>query len=186
MARRLILASSSPRRQELLAQMGLSYEVFSPDVDENLEGSPHEVVIELARRKAVTAAEVYPECVVLAADTLVSIGGEVLGKPRDEQDAERMLKLLNGTWHEVHTGICVIADGAQQVGHAVTQVLFSSLSHEEILTYCCSGEPMGKAGAYAIQGQGGMFIDQIRGSYTNVVGLPTSIVRQLLKNLKIL
>jgi septum formation protein len=166
--------------------MGLSYEVFSPDVDENLEGSPTEVVIELARRKAVTAAEVYPECVILAADTLVSVGDEVLGKPQDTQDAERMLKLLNGTWHEVHTGVCVIAEDVQQVGHAVTQVLFAAMSPEEILAYCRSGEPMGKAGAYAIQGLGGMFIDQIRGSYTNVVGLPTSLVRQLLRNLKIL
>ena len=181
MERRLILASSSPRRQELLRSMGLQFTVFPPDVDENVSGEPALAVRLLARRKAGAAALVYPDDVVLAADTLVYADGHVLGKPLDMDDANRMLRLLAGTWHEVHTGVCLIAGGIEQVRAAVTEVLFSPMNEEDILGYCRSGEPFGKAGAYAIQGLGGMFIEEIRGSYTNVVGLPTSLVRGMLR-----
>lgn len=162
--------------------MGLDFKVFSPQVDECLDGSPREVVMALALRKASASALDFPEDLVLAADTLVTIDGQVLGKPVDQADALRMLKLLNGAWHEVHTGVCLMVDGKVQQGHAVTQVLFTRMSEEEMISYCRSGEPLGKAGAYAIQGLGGMFIEQIRGSYTNVVGLPTALVRRMLKN----
>lgn len=184
--RRLILASSSPRRQELLSRMGLEFIVFSPDVDEALFGSPEEVVSQLAERKALAAAERFKEDVVLAADTLVSINGESLGKPQDDQDAARMLRLLSGVWHQVHTGVCVISDGRKLLDHVVTQVLFTRLNETEIADYVKSGEPFGKAGAYAIQGIASMYVEEIRGSYTNVVGLPTSKVRELLKKINLL
>lgn len=182
MARRLILASSSPRRQELLSGMGLAYQVFCPDVDEDLDGKPEDVVLTLAERKARATSAVFPDEAVLAADTLVAIDGQALGKPRDETDARRMLNLLNGTWHEVHTGVCLMVDGKLERGSAVTRVLFSKMSASEIDAYCRSGEPLGKAGAYAIQGLAGMYIEQISGSYTNVVGLPTALVRRMLRN----
>ena len=166
--------------------MGLEFTVFSPDVDEALDGDPETVVSKLAERKAKAAAERFPEDIVLAADTLVSIHGESLGKPRDEQDAARMLRLLSGAWHQVHTGVCVIQNGQVLQERAVTQVLFTRLSDEEIAAYIKSGEPHGKAGAYAIQGKASMFIEEIRGSYANVVGLPTSKVRELLKKINLL
>ncbi|NLE69710.1 MAG: septum formation inhibitor Maf [Clostridiales bacterium] len=186
MNRELILASTSPRRQELLTQMGLPYQVFSPEVDEHLTGSPAEVVMALARRKALAAAGFHPGAAVLAADTLVHIQGELLGKPEDCNDAARMLRLLSGSWHEVVTGVCLVVDGVVETAHAATRVLFTALTEDEIRFYCESGEPMGKAGAYAIQGLGGMFISEIHGSYTNVVGLPTALVRQMLKKANIL
>ena len=186
MTRRLILASSSPRRQELLSQMGLTFTVFSPDVDENLSGSPESVVAALAQRKSRAAAERFPDDVVLAADTLVSVNGQTLGKPEDDKDAARMLRLLSGVWHQVHTGVCLIANGQVYPAQAVTQVLFSRLEDREIQAYVASGEPMGKAGAYAIQGLASMYIEEIAGSYTNVVGLPTSKVRELLKQIDLL
>lgn len=166
--------------------MGLEFLVFSPDVDEALSGAPKTVVAKLAERKALAAAERFPGDVVLAADTLVSVNGESLGKPRDAEDAIRMLRLLSGAWHQVHTGVCVIADGRHFPAQAVTRVLFTRLSDEEIAAYVKSGEPFGKAGAYAIQGTASMYIEEIMGSYTNVVGLPTSKVRALLKQINFL
>ena len=186
MKRDLILASSSPRRQELLTQMGLPYQVFSPEVDEHQTGSPAEVVRALARRKALAAAHAHPNAAVLAADTLVHVAGELLGKPADADDAARMLQMLSGRWHEVVTGVCLAVDGVTDTQHATTRVLFTEMTEDEIRFYCDSGEPMGKAGAYAIQGLGGMFISEIHGSYTNVVGLPTALVRQMLKMANIL
>ncbi len=186
MTRQIILASASPRRQELLTQMGVPFQVHAPQVDEHLTGSAKQVVLELARRKALAAVSAHPQAVVLAADTLVAINGVVLGKPKDLQDAARMLGLLSGAWHEVHTGVCLALDGKIETAHAKTRVQFSDLSQDEIALYCANGEPMGKAGAYAIQGLGGMFIQQIHGSYTNVVGLPTSVVYQMLKKANIL
>ncbi len=183
MERRLILASSSPRRQELLYAMGLDFEVCSPDVDENIVGQPDEVVRLLARKKAEAVYSYRPENVVLAADTIVHISGESLGKPGNRADAARMLRLLSGTWHEVLTGVCMISNGGIQEGTARTKVRFSPLTEEDIRFYCASDEPMGKAGAYAIQGLGGMYVEEISGSYTNVVGLPTVMVRRMLQNI---
>jgi len=180
--RRLILASSSPRRKELLSMMGLSYVVFSPDVEEDGEGLPGEVVMLHARKKAQAAALIFPGDVVLAADTVVFAAGQVLGKPRDPGDASRMLSLLSGRVHQVYTGVCVVSGEKLIEGTAVTDVRFSRMSEEEIAFYCASGEPLGKAGAYAIQGLGGMFVEEISGSYSNVVGLPTALVRSMLQD----
>lgn len=180
---KLILASASPRRQELLSQMGLAFEVVAPEVDEQVEGQADEVVLALAQRKALSVADLHPEAYVLAADTLVYQDGQPLGKPRDAADAARMLALLSGRWHEVHTGLCLIAPGgAQHTAHALTQVQFCALSEADIASYCDSGEPFGKAGAYAIQGLGGMYVEQICGSYSNVVGLPTALTRRMLQS----
>ena len=172
MTRSLILASSSPRRQELLAQMGLSFQVYSPEVDEHQDGSPDQVVRALAERKARAAALVHPQDAVLAADTLVHIEGQLLGKPVDLEDAARMLRLLSGKWHEVVTGVCLVADGSLQTAHATTRVLFTAMTDEEIRFYCDSGEPMDKAGAYGIQGRGAFLVAAITGSCSNVIGLP--------------
>ncbi len=162
--------------------MGLSYEVFSPDVEEDGEGLPGEVAALHARRKAQAAALVFPGDVVLAADTVVYAADQVLGKPRDLKDACRMLRLISGRVHQVYTGVCVASGETLIEGTAVTDVRFSSLSEEEIAFYCASGEPLGKAGAYAIQGLGGMFVEEISGSYSNVVGLPTALVRSMLRD----
>lgn len=186
MACRLILASSSPRRQELLRQMGIDFDVCVPQVDESLDAEPKTLVLALSERKALAVAESHRDAAVLAADTVVSIGSTVLGKPRDARDAARMLSLLSGAWHEVHTGISLYVGGQFAKAHAMTRVRFSDLSRDEIAAYCESGEPMGKAGAYAIQGLGGMFVEEIIGSYTNVVGLPTALVRRMLKERQLL
>lgn len=179
----LILASSSPRRHELLASMGVPFEVHAADVDENLEGAPEEVVKQLAYRKAQALFEQHPDRLILAADTLVSIGEKVFGKPLDDLDAYRMIAALQGAWHEVHSGVCLLSasNPAGDIRHAVTRVHFVSLSDEEILAYIRSGESTGKAGAYAIQGHAGMFVSEISGSYSNVIGLPTALVRDMLK-----
>lgn len=183
MPRRLILASSSERRKELLTLMGLDYEVFSPDVDEDDEGLPGEVVLLHARKKAQAAALVYPDDIVLAADTIVYAMKEILGKPKDLADAARMLRLLSDKVHQVYTAVCLASGGKLLEETAVTDVLFSRMTQGDIDYYCASGEPLGKAGAYAIQGLGSMFVEEISGSYTNVVGLPTALVRRMLQNI---
>ena len=183
MPRRLILASSSQRRKELLTLMGLDYEVFSPDVNEDGEGLPGEVVLLHARKKAQATALVYPDDIILAADTIVYAMKEILGKPKDLTDAARMLRLLSGKVHQVYTGVCLVSGEKLLEGTAVTDVLFSRMTQEDIAFYCASGEPLGKAGAYAIQGLGSMFIEEISGSYTNVVGLPTTLVRRMLQDI---
>lgn len=179
----LILASSSPRRQELLASMGVPFEVHAADVDENLIGNPEDVVRQLSFRKAEALFQKYPDRFVLAADTLVSIDGLVFGKPVDHQEALRMIAALQGTWHEVHSGVCLLSpqNPGGDIRHAMTRVHFVPLSDAEILAYVNSGEPEGKAGAYAIQGRAGMFVSEISGSYSNVIGLPTALVRDMLK-----
>ena len=177
----IVLASASPRRHELLSMIGLSYEVYAPDVDENETGSPDSVVLRLAQRKARSAAAVYPGRVIMAADTLVYAKGEVLGKPRDAADAMRMIGLLRDDWHEVYTGVCVIdRSGREHTGADKTAVRFIPISDDEMRAYVDGGEPFGKAGAYAIQGIAGMFISGIEGSYSNVIGLPLHLVKALL------
>jgi septum formation protein len=177
----IILASSSPRRQELLAQMGVPFRVFVPQVEEDiLSSAPVTIVQTLAQRKAHAVGKVFPNAVILAADTVVFAQGNVLGKPRDVADAARMLQMLSNTWHEVYTGVCMTKSGFEQIAYAVTRVCFSFMSPTDIAYYCASGEPMGKAGAYAIQGLGGMYIEEIQGNYANVVGLPTNLVRRML------
>lgn len=178
----LILASASPRRRELLSLTGLTFTVDAPDVDESCTLPPREAVQELSRRKALTAAGMHPGCCIVAADTLVSVDEQALGKPHDAQDACRMLRLLSGRWHQVYTGVTVIApDGTLHCAADTTDVHFESMTDEAIRRYVATGEPMDKAGAYAVQGIAGLWIDQLRGSHTNVIGLPMSLTRRLLE-----
>ena len=178
---RLILASRSPRRSELLQRLGLSFETDDPNVDECCRLPAPEAVQVLSCRKASACASVHPGCFILAADTLVSVGGQSLGKPADEKEAAAMLRQLSGTTHQVYTGVTVISPcGDSCTALDRTDVTFSRLSEEEILSYISSGEPMDKAGAYALQGRAGMWIEHLEGSDTSVIGLPLYLVRRLL------
>ncbi len=163
-----------------MTYMRVPFIVEAVDVDERLSGAPGDVVCALARRKAEASCALHPDRVVLAADTLVEIGGQTLGKPADELDAARMIRLLSGAWHTVHSGVCVIADGRTLVRHEATRVLFCDLTDAQIARYVQTCEPMDKAGAYALQGIGGMFVRRIEGSYSNVIGLPMATVRDML------
>ena len=179
----LILASASPRRRELLAAAGIAFETLSVDIDETHRNgeTPDGFVRRLAREKADAAAFRRPGAVVLGADTIVLIDGQILGKPRDLADASRMLHLLSGRPHEVLTGIALVGLGEVISEIARTTVWFGTLSSQEIAAYVESGEPLDKAGAYAIQGLASRFVDRIDGSYSNVVGLPVALVYRLLK-----
>ncbi len=181
--KRLILASGSPRRRELLSKMGYTFEICAPDVDEHVSGHASDIVFTLAQRKAHAAAEHYTEGVIIASDTLVSLDGAPLGKPEDADDARRMLAALSGREHEVFTGVCVIdaATGRSETRSVRTGVTFRALTAEEIDAYIATGEPMDKAGAYAIQGGAGAFVSGLDGPFDNVVGFPTEDVRQMLE-----
>jgi len=177
----LVLASRSPRRAELLTAAGIAYEIRVADIDETHrpgEG-PIEYSLRLAREKA-QAVEAAPGETVLGADTIVLLDGEIMGKPRDEQDAARMLTALSGRQHDVITGVCLRRGDLLVLESAVTSVWFQRLSAEEIGWYVASGEPLDKAGAYGIQGLASRFIDRIDGSWTNVVGLPVALVYRML------
>ena len=178
----VILASGSPRRKELLERMGISFRVDAADVDEQCEGAARDVVLTLARRKAQAVAQRHPDSIVLAADTIVVSDG-ILGKPQDAEDAVRMLRRLSGQWHEVYTGVCVARAGAVAADAAVTRVHFTDITEDEIRRYVATGDPMDKAGAYAIQGMAGMFIDRIEGCPHNVMGLPLALTKMLLNSL---
>ena len=181
-AARLVLASSSPRRRELLAALGLTFEVCPAEVDESLAAgeSPFDAAERLAREKAMRAAAgIRGEAVVVAADTLVVLRGEALGKPADRADAVRMLRALAGRTHEVVTGLALARDGRVVSGRDVTHVVFAPMTEEEIRAYAASGEPDDKAGAYALQGIGGVFVERVEGSPSNVVGLPVRLFARL-------
>ena len=177
----LVLASGSPRRKEILNTMGIEFTVDISDVDETFDGAPQDAVLELSRRKAVAVAARHPDALVLAADTLV-YAEKTLGKPENRAHAVEMLKELSGKWHSVFTGLTLVntTDGRIQQRVCETRVHFAEMTDEEIEAYANSKEPLDKAGAYAIQGLGGMFIDRIEGSYSNVVGLPMSVLREML------
>jgi len=173
----LILASASPRRRELLTQIGVSFEVVVHDIDESVIAgeTPVQYVCRLARAKAAAVASdagVSRDQIVLGADTIVVVGEHILGKPHDEQDAHRMLSLLSGREHEVMSAVCVCRGELSALELSRTKVKFRSLSATEIAAYWRSGEPQGKAGAYAVQGLGALFIESLQGSYSGVVGLP--------------
>ena len=180
---RLILASGSPRRRDLLARMGYTFEILVPDVDEHVKGPAREVVGVLSLRKAEAAAEQLSDGIVIASDTLVSLNGEALGKPADAADARRMLRELSGNTHEVFTGVTLIdaATGRAESRVVRTGVRFRTLGDEEISAYIRTGEPMDKAGAYAIQGGAHGFVEALDGSYENVIGFPVEDVRELLE-----
>jgi septum formation protein len=180
----LVLASTSARRQQILTAAGIPFTVRAPDVvEERNDGeAPVSYVRRLAEEKAF-AVPMQPGEVILAGDTVVVVDQHILEKPRDEADALRMLRLLSGRDHEVITGICLRADNQKIVDSATTRVHFVELSDRELAAYVASGEPMGKAGAYAIQGLASRFIDRVEGGYFNVVGLPISLVYRHLKTL---
>lgn len=179
---RLVLASGSPRRRELLAHLGLHFDVVVPDVDETpLEGEePVAYVLRIARAKAL-AVEVPDGAAVVAADTTVEIDGRILGKPSDEDDAGAMLRDLSGRTHRVHTGLVVRRDGDVRDEVVTTHVTFVPLTEATLSWYVATGEPMDKAGAYAIQGAGGVLVERIEGSASNVVGLPLAQLSRLLR-----
>lgn len=177
----LILASRSPRRCELLSRLGLPFETDAPDVDETCGLPAPEAVSQLSLRKASAAAALHPECWIIGADTLVSVDGQSLGKPKDQAEAVRMLQALSGRTHQVYTGVTVIApSGCAVTEMDCTDVTFDRLSDSEILAYVRSGEPMDKAGAYALQGKAGAWVTRLNGSDTSVIGLPLYLVRRLL------
>ena len=181
---RLLLASSSPRRAEILTTLGIPFEVVSAPVDETIAAgeSGRAAAERLAGEKALAAAARYPADWVLAADTLVLLGDEILGKPVDDADATGMLRRLAGREHRVVTGVCLLR-GADERRHEVAESLvrITPLDEEEIRWYVRTGEPRDKAGAYAVQGLGARFIDSVEGSFTNVMGLPARSVYRLLR-----
>ena len=184
---RVILASKSPRRRELLGalgeKMGFEFEIITSEVDESVEEGigPEEAVRILAVRKGRAVAEALsPDTLVISSDTLVELEGEALGKPIDESDAIRMLSSLSGRGHFVRTGVAVHYKGSVKSGVASTEVLFRHLTNEEIEEYVRSGEPMDKAGAYGIQGGAGKFVREYRGDFDTVVGLSLALTEQLI------
>ena len=179
----LVLASASPRRQELLRNAGIAFEVQPAHIaEDSLPGEgAKECAERLAREKALAVARQRPHDSVLGADTVVVVDGEVLGKPSDAADAARMLRLLSGREHRVITGVCLVAGGQWSVASETTSVTMSEITEKEIAGYVASGEPMDKAGAYAIQGVASRWIPRIEGDYSNVVGLPVALVWSMLR-----
>ena len=180
---RIILASGSPRRRELLAKLYDNFEIITSEVDETLDGSiePVRGVEILAVRKGEAVAKALePDCVVISSDTLVEIGGEPLGKPTSCEDAYRMLRSLSGNYHNVHTGIAVHYSGRVVSDVASARVKFKPLTDTEIYAYIDGGEPMDKAGAYAIQGEGGKFIEGYDGDFDTIMGLSVSLTKTLI------
>ncbi len=178
----VILASGSPRRRELLGEMGVSFEIDVPDVDEHVSGTPDKMVAVLAERKARAVAARRESGIIVAADTLVALDDRALGKPADEEDARRMLRSLSGRVHDVFTGVCVMdaKSGKVLTSAERTGVKFRPISEAEICAYVAGGEPMDKAGAYAIQGGAGAFVVGYEGSKTNVIGLPVEKLGEML------
>lgn len=186
----LILASGSPRRLELLSSLDVPFAVVTSGVTEEVEdeSQPGEMVVHLAERKAATVAETLDEGLIIGADTTVVLDGLVLNKPVDNEDARRMLRLLRGRTHEVWTGVVVIdaTNGRTERGAVRSLVQMRAYSDDEIEAYVATGEPLDKAGAYAIQGGAGVFIERIEGCYTNVVGLPLCELSTLLQRFDVL
>ena len=182
---KLILASQSPRRRELLASVGIDFDVLPSQVPEvRGEGeSPEEYVARLSREKAAAVASKHGDRWVIAADTTVLLGEELLEKPLDAADARRMLATIAGKTHIVYTGVTLqnAAGGHHDTRVAESEVRMLPLTEREIAWYVATGEPLDKAGAYAVQGIGALFIDSVHGSYTNVVGLPLALLYQMLK-----
>ena len=181
--KKLILASQSPRRLELLKQITSQFEVVPSSVEEKFDYGlrPEENVRLLARAKAEDIAKNYPDCWVVGADTLVTLHQEILGKPADAADAQRMLRRLSGKEHRVATGICVVSPKKTLDKAITSKVRFKSLTYEEIINYVQTGEPMDKAGSYAIQGMGSFMIREFSGSKTNIIGLPIDELKVLLE-----
>lgn len=171
---KIILASASPRRKELLALAGIEYEVIVSQCEETLPDgiTPDKAVEELARQKAEDVFSRNNDALIIAADTVVALGNTILGKPKDEEDAFNMLSSLSGRRHTVFTGVCIRTKDKTDIFHVATQVEFYDLTEKEIKDYIATKEPMDKAGAYGIQGKGFVLVKGIHGDYFNVVGLP--------------
>jgi septum formation protein len=182
-AGKIILASRSPRRAELLSAAGIAFDVLAADVDETPRPGedPAAYVERLAIDKANAVLALRPGARVLGADTTVTVNGEILGKPIDAADATRMLRLLSGRPHLVHTGVALASARGIESGVDTTRVWFDAMTDEDISWYVATGEPVDRAGAYAIQGFASRFIPRIEGSYSNVVGLPVAMVSSILK-----
>lgn len=183
MTKPLILASGSPRRRELLSLYTTDFTVCVSDFDETglQADTPAQLAEKLARSKCLAVAAQHPGCVVLGCDTVVDVGGEVFGKPRDAADAVRMLRALSGATHQVHTGVCV-SDGVRTESFADScSVTFFPIPEEEIARYAATGEPYDKAGAYAIQGRAALWLDHLEGDYYTIMGLPVSRTARLLE-----
>lgn len=191
---KLILASSSPQRAEVLRKAGFVFEVMPAQVDESL--STGEMAGDFARRlaemKARAVAAKLPQTgnpgIIVGADTVISVDGLILGKPADARDARQMLRRLSGRTHEVITGLAVLSwpGGEQRIEQEGTRVTFAALKENEIEDYVATGEPLGKAGAYAIQGLGGRFVERVEGCYFNVVGLPLARLYRILSEIELL
>ncbi|MBQ8689527.1 MAG: septum formation protein Maf [Clostridia bacterium] len=182
----MILASKSPRRKELFSKLaeeiGFEFEIITRETDENLYGEhPETGVATLARRKGAAVAAEYPEALVVSSDTLVELGGVPLGKPTDEAEAADMLRTLSGRAHNVHTGIAIHYKGNVYSGVATTEVIFRELSDGEINAYVATGEPMDKAGAYGIQGEGGRLVCGYNGEFDTVVGFNITLLCRLIE-----
>ncbi|MGB9812542.1 MAG: Maf family protein [Thermovenabulum sp.] len=189
MNEKLVLASSSPRRIELLKQIGLTFEVVPADIEEEIfkDLTPKELVERLAKEKVLNASLKVKNSIVVGADTVVVLEDKILGKPKSKEEALNMLLLLSGKWHKVFSGIAVMDSDSKKLFSDVeeTKVKFRRISTEEAMKYVETGEPMDKAGAYAIQGKGAVFIEKIEGCYYNVVGLPIYRLVKLLKKFNI-
>ncbi|MFT0799893.1 Maf family protein [Bacillus swezeyi] len=183
MTQPLILASQSPRRKELLDLLQIPYSIVVSKAEEKLNRnfSPAENVKWLAEQKVRVVAEQYPDAVVLGADTIVCYDGVCLGKPKDADEAERMLRMLSGQTHSVLTGVCIKSNSRCETFFEETEVTFWPLEDQEISAYIATGEPFDKAGSYGIQGKGALFVRHIKGDYYTVVGLPISKTMRVLK-----
>jgi septum formation protein len=181
---KIILASSSARRKEFFEQLGLVGEIIHPEVDEIILGTPVETVVCNAVRKVRWASENEKnigESIIIGFDTLVFLEGKIIGKPEDRKDSIRMLKSLSGKWHEVYTGIAVLKGEELFQGYDLTRVRFHPLSDSQILYYVNSNRNLDKAGSYGIEDKNMSFIDRIEGSFTNVIGFPLDVTKNLLK-----
>ena len=180
-----VLATASSRRRDILVNLGINFEQIASDVDETVPAGadPETAAAELAKSKAQTVLEKRPDSCIIGADTIVVIDGEVLGKPKDEGDAYRMLKMLSGRTHTVMTGVFVLYNHQERSFVQKTEVKFYDLTEEQIDRYILSGEPLDKAGAYGIQGLGCVLVESINGDYFNVVGLPVARLHRELESL---
>lgn len=184
---RIILASASPRRAELLKQIGVEFELVPSQIEErpHPDEAPGDYITRIARAKVVAVARGRDSGLVIGADTVVVLDGRLIGKPENQADAHRLLRLLSGKWHAVLTGVALydVETRHEVADYEKTLVKFAQLNDTEIDWYVNTGEPMDKAGAYGIQGLGGLFVDEIAGNYYNVVGLPIPLVYRLARRL---